>query len=642
MIDERMKFQTITLRLICCLLLLSAVGAHGDALFKEETGVDRVHNLLNRFGSNVIVAVLDRGIDYTHPDFITENGDTRILAILDLTDSSGADDPQNPYDVGTLVDEQAINDALTTGTPLSTRDAVGHGTATAGVAAGNGAGSDGLFGGMAPHASIVVVKFTTEGAPAHNDQPAESPFYDDTLLEPAIRFVKDIAEDQEMPVVILANFGSIQGPMDGTSQLARLIDSEFGPGHPGVVFVSGSSDNGGVDNHAAGTLIQDQTTSISFNKATPALRLSLWYGDSNTVGVSLTTPTTTVDLPTPQTNNIREQINNPEFTFYHNGSAVDFFGAENDRNEILLDINGPDGTYILNLQGVEVTDGSFQASLSPSSLLSEAEAQNRFLSHVVTGHTIWDLASANFNITPNSYVLRPEWTDINGITRTAVGNEGGEGSLWAGSGVGPTYDGRIGITVSAPGNQVIAPYGQTSYWSTFDGNRVSEGNGLYGTFGAVSGAAPVVTGTIALMLEVDPELNAAQVAHVLKTTARADQFTGQLPNPSWGHGKLSAFDAVAMLTYSESFANNVLLFPKVRVGDQYYRVELTISNPETYEFELLSAEPTDNPGSEHTAEFLDGKLYFKFLKAGESRYSGALSLISENPVRFQLFSAFEH
>jgi len=56
------------------------------------------------------------------------------------------------------------------------------------------------------------------------------------------------------------------------------------------------------------------------------------------------------------------------------------------------------------------------------------------------------------------------------------------------------------------------------------------------------------------------------------STARADEFTGQLPNPSWGHGKL----------------------------------------------------------------------YFKFLRAGESRYSGALSLISENPVRFQLFSAFEH
>jgi len=50
-----------------------------------------------------------------------------------------------------------------------------------------------------------------------------------------------------------------------------------------------------------------------------------------------------------------------------------------------------------------------------------------------------------------------------------VGNEGGEGSLWAGSGVGPTYDGRVGITVSAPGNQVIASYGQSSYWSTFDG-----------------------------------------------------------------------------------------------------------------------------------------------------------------------------
>jgi hypothetical protein len=58
------------------------------------------------------------------------------------------------------------------------------------------------------------------------------------------------------------------------------------------------------------------------------------------------------------------------------------------------------------------------------------------------------------------------------------------------------------------------------------------------------------------MLERDPTLNAEEIKNVLTQTARADEFTGSVPNNSWGYGKLdvaAAVQAVATPTPQVSF-----------------------------------------------------------------------------------------
>ncbi len=261
-----------------------------DDKVRNETGVNKVWSDLGIKGNGVIVAILDRGIDYTHPDFTNEDGTTRILYIFDLTDNSGANSSNNPYKVGTIYDEAQINSALSSGTLLATRDAVGHGTSTTGLAAGNGKASNGLYTGMAPNSKIIMVKTTTEGAPAHDGEPAEAPFYNPNLIQTAITFVKTKASEMDMPVVMLANFGSVGGPMDGTSSLARMIDSEFGAEHPGQIFVSGSSDDGGLDNHAAGNIAQGQTIDIKIKNTSTQLRVDLWYDGNDKFDVEIVTP----------------------------------------------------------------------------------------------------------------------------------------------------------------------------------------------------------------------------------------------------------------------------------------------------------------------------------------------------------------
>ncbi len=519
-------------------VLFIAVGyLLADNLVRQETGVDDVHSMLGITGNDVIIAILDRGIDYEHPDFINPDGTSRILYIYDMLD-----DPGNG-EIGIVYSKAEIDAALISGQRLATRDAVGHGTATAGLAGGNGVASGGQYAGMAPDAKFIIVKITSEGAPAHGNEAAEAAFYDPTYIPIAIDFVLEKAAEEGLPVVMLANFGSINGPMDGTSSLARAIDTRFGESFPGRVFITGSSDDGGTDNHAAGTISSGQSIDLQINVVNNFARVDLWYDETDRFDVEIITPTGSLGPYVAPATSAGADFQSTSTVFYfHRGSDVDFSDADNGRREILIDIVNAPGIYTLRLTGATVVDGSFQASLNPATILGATT--NEFQSFVVPGHTIWDLAAAFNNITPNSYVFRENWTDVDGISRTFPGNDAGEGALWTGSGVGPTFDGRLGITVSAPGNSNIAAYGERSYFNTFRFNVIDDQNGPYGVLGAVSGAAPVLTGIVALMLSVDSTLNAIEVRDILQNTARSDVFTGTTPNTSWGYGKVDALAAV--------------------------------------------------------------------------------------------------
>ena len=83
--------------LITCIVLLFNLNLYSDNKVRNETGVNKVWSELNITGNGVIVAILDRGIDYTHPDFTNDDGTTRILYIFDLTDNTGAISSENPY-----------------------------------------------------------------------------------------------------------------------------------------------------------------------------------------------------------------------------------------------------------------------------------------------------------------------------------------------------------------------------------------------------------------------------------------------------------------------------------------------------------------------------------------------------------------
>jgi subtilisin family serine protease len=79
-------------------------------------------------GSGIKIAILDTGIDNTHPDFYFPNGTSKIKVNVDFTDDNNCS------------------------------DFVGHGTHVASIAAGTGAASQGKFKGVAPGALLWNVK----------------------------------------------------------------------------------------------------------------------------------------------------------------------------------------------------------------------------------------------------------------------------------------------------------------------------------------------------------------------------------------------------------------------------------------------------------------------------------------------------
>ena len=107
-------------------------------------------------GRGVLVGVVDSGIDYENPDFRNEDGTTRIAALWDQTIPGN---PPEGYTRGTEYTREQIDEALSEADRekrlmrIPSRDISGHGTAVAGIAAGNGRGSEGRrFRGAAPPA----------------------------------------------------------------------------------------------------------------------------------------------------------------------------------------------------------------------------------------------------------------------------------------------------------------------------------------------------------------------------------------------------------------------------------------------------------------------------------------------------------
>src|SRR5260370_39179603 len=133
---KQKKSITVVVLLTLYLAIVLPLKAMDAAIV--ETRTDLAVSAFGVSGNGVIVALMDRGIDWKNNDFRNDDGTTRIKFIFDLTDSTGASAPGNTYGRGTIYTEAQINAALTGGPALPTRDAVGHGTTTAGIACGRG------------------------------------------------------------------------------------------------------------------------------------------------------------------------------------------------------------------------------------------------------------------------------------------------------------------------------------------------------------------------------------------------------------------------------------------------------------------------------------------------------------------------
>ncbi len=201
----------------------------------------RPAGLPHKGGKNVVVGVLDTGIDWNHADFRTASGATRVHAVWDQSDYGDANPPAGKsygHEYGKTAIDNCINNVA--GSYCGQADTDGHGTHVAGTAAGNGRASgygtsQYQLAGVAPEATIVVVKFDFDG-----DRNSETSVID------GIDWIFTKAAALGMPAVVNLSLGTDFGPHDGSTLEERGINDLTGPGRI-VVAAAGNPGTTGSD-----------------------------------------------------------------------------------------------------------------------------------------------------------------------------------------------------------------------------------------------------------------------------------------------------------------------------------------------------------------------------------------------------------
>ncbi|MBE5922273.1 MAG: peptidase S8 [Lachnospiraceae bacterium] len=242
-----------------------------------EIGLQNDFNVLT--GSGVLLGIIDSGIDYRHPEFLTENGQTRIVALWDQSISNGT--PPDGYFLGSLFTEEQINAALSQPTAqnsVPSQDTSGHGTHVAGICGGSRIG-------VAPNASLLIVKLAS---------PIPGGFPRTSELMQGIDFCVRESVRLDMPIAINLSFGNSYGSHLGTSLLETYIDSLNGVGKS--TLVTGSGNEGAGGGHKEITLTPDTSTApievvLSVAELQPALNLQIWKNFVDIMSIEMTAPT---------------------------------------------------------------------------------------------------------------------------------------------------------------------------------------------------------------------------------------------------------------------------------------------------------------------------------------------------------------
>lgn len=262
----------------------------------EEAQISSVQqsNPLNLLGDNVVVGIIDTGIDYLNEEFITDDNKTRINFIWDQS-LDIFEDSNGELKYGEIYRKDDINKAIELykqgGNPydiVKTKDEIGHGTAMAGIIAASGKNPE-LRGG-APKCELCIIKLA-EAVSYKEDFEIEVPVYNVTSIVIAIETLYKYAIEYKKPLVIYLPLGTNSGNHQGTGLLNEYIENVTN--NRGIIVVTGAGNEGDVGHHASGIIEKkDMIDDIELYVAErqKVLIADIWIDMPNIMSVNVISP----------------------------------------------------------------------------------------------------------------------------------------------------------------------------------------------------------------------------------------------------------------------------------------------------------------------------------------------------------------
>lgn len=388
---------------------------------------------INLNGKDVLIGIIDSGIDYLHPDFINEDNTSKIISIWDQ--ESEVKPPPEGMIFGSEFTRDDINQAISNNDDTLTKDNIGTGTIAAGIAVGNGRVNE-LYRGVALGSELIVVKLRQYEGTFKEGRIN----YINTDFLAGIKYILDIAKKEDKYLIINLTLGQRPRSLILTTLLNTFQEIRGN----GVFVVSGAGNEGNTDVHYEGSLqgvdtFQDVILEVGEQKS---LDITIALNDPGRVGVEVISPSGEISYKVEYApdNEQYEGEYNLEDSPYEIRLIYPWLLSGNEELLIrIIDIKP--GIWIIRLYPEITITGEVDIYLPNKNLIAE---DTRFLD-------------------PNSYSTITFYGGTETVITIGAYNDK-TNSMWIGSSRGP-LKGRelIKPDIVAPGVDIIAPYINNNY-----------------------------------------------------------------------------------------------------------------------------------------------------------------------------------
>lgn len=478
-------------------------------------------------GKGVLVAVIDSGISYWNEDFRNPDGTTRIRFLWDQV-------------LAREFDQTQINAALAAGSRQAAQqivpsvDTTGHGTAVAGIVAGNGGRGGMAYAGIARESELLIVRLGSSRADS---------FPRTTELMRALTYAVNKSVELQMPLAVNLSFGNTYGAHNGTSLVERFLDNISEVGRS--VICVGSGNEGASGGHVGGSMkVTGRDTSESTNTVNTidntvgdnitrvelvvgvyetGLNVQLWKEYVDRYLVTLVSPAgESFQVDTDQPGKQIYRLQQTQVLLY-NGEPAPYMTSQ----EIYFDFlpaNGnrylDQGVWTFQLRPLRTITGNYTFYLPSGTVRS---ANTRFV-RPTPDVTLTIPSTAVKVITVGAYDPGYE----------SYADFSGRGYLYQQQVNSRTSDTYVKPDLAAPGVGILAP------------NR----DGGYSPVTGTSFAAPFVTGAAAVLMQWgivngnDPYLYGEKVKAYLRKGAKGIRGEREYPNARVGYGAICVEDSL--------------------------------------------------------------------------------------------------